>query len=272
VGLDRSWLAIAAVWVASASTFAFVATASTGPTYLASLAASLAVETAFFGLATSIHRDFHGLYFVHTLSAWVATLANRRLLERVARSRSDDSTIRAVSLVILAAALAWIMAMGYAIVSRVEPRPIEALGYNAHFLSVSFALAVVGLRFRFDTRRVLEVDGLSIRFEGRDLGAILSEREKIAMAAFASRPGEGISCADLNRLDCGGCDQSMKASSCRRYRKTQEAVASLGKLLYAFSIGRIEAPPRRNEVLRDGWRFISGKDVDVQSRPSPPTG
>ncbi len=161
----------------------------------------------------------------------------------------------------------WIILMGYAIATRAEPRPMQALAYNLYNLVLVLLIFSLSRSIRKETYHTLLVGSNSVKVDGRDLTAYVGKRKADLVAAFASAPDRTLRCPEIQAIlgegplsqddpsceDCGGTDT--KATLCKKYRNTYNNILDLKKLLEFLEIGTITAPDNKRKVLAEGWKM-----------------
>jgi hypothetical protein len=160
--------------------------------------------------------------------------------------------------------------MGYAIVTRAEPRPIEAMIYNAYNIPLSLVLLLVSRGVERRALRTLSIGAGGVTVDGKPIDTMLGERRSTLLAAFAAAPDRRLRCPDVHaalasrahapdrtpRASCEDCDANgMKATSCVDYRSAYNSLLDLKKTLEFLEIGSITSPDNKRRVLAEGWRL-----------------
>jgi Predicted nucleoside-diphosphate sugar epimerases len=231
-------------------------------------------------LGGTLHRDFFTAAFQFLIGAAIA------LLFRVyARSEPGKRLERDVAIgkggVILAAFYAeWVMLMGYAIATRAEPRPVEALVYNVYNLGQILAMLYLARNIDRRTHHLLMLSEQAILVDGRDIVPVIGRSQAEMLRAFARAPGTVLTCPEIQSIlragegqtpsedsGCAACAESgTKAALCAKYRSTYNNLLELKRLLEFLEIGDIVAPANRRKVLSEGWRFSLFEGARIEHR------
>ena len=176
----------------------------------------------------------------------------------------------------------WIILVGYAVVTRAEPRPIETLIYNAYNLPLVLVLFLASRGVERRAMRTLSIGAAGVEVDGKSIDAMLGERRAVLLAAFVAAPDRRLRCPDVQqalaarahggaaraaKTDCAACAASgMKATDCAEYRSAYNSLLDLKKLLEFLEIGSITAPDNRRLVLTEGWRLTLFENARIVLR------
>ena len=191
------------------------------------------------------------------------------------------------ALVIFSLWTLWLMLMSYTIVTREEPRWIEATAYNVvnGIIGIAFLVSAILLRER-SNRVVHMVDGV-LYLDDRSITAFLSPQENRIVSAFLLEPTHHQTCSSLLSLlkgigknghdnglpplegagDCEHCmDERWTASACPVYRNLKNRIADSKKYLELLQIGTI-VPVSENprDIKEKGWRLRFFDDIKCHS-------
>jgi len=215
-----------------------------------------------------IHRDFYSAAFMYIMATPVLVLYYMLSVQAVDPiSKGALGAFSTAGFILSVFYSQWIILMGYAISTRAEPRPMQALAYNLYNLVMVLLLFSLSRSIRKETYHTLLVGASAVTVDGRDLTGYVGKRKADLVAAFASAPDRTLRCPEiqailvegtLNQDDpscelCGGTDA--KATLCRKYRNTYNNILDLKKLLEFLEIGTITAPDNKRKVLAEGWKM-----------------
>ncbi len=215
-----------------------------------------------------IHRDFYSAAFMYILATPVLVFYYILLVQPAAPVSRGTLAVFSTSGFILSVFYSqWIILMGYAIATRAEPRPMQALAYNVYNLILVLVLFSLSRSMRRETYHTLRVGSSSVTADGRDLSSYVGKRKADLVAAFASAPDRTLRCPEIQAIlvegppnqdepsceSCGGTDT--KATLCKKYRNTYNNILDLKKLLEFLEIGTITAPDNKRKVLEEGWKL-----------------
>lgn len=237
------------------------------------IARLLAVTGAHTGIAIVLgilaHRDYFTAAFqslmtvpaVFFLWYWTDGAALRRGTAR--------KGVSALPLILAAFYTQWIFLMGYAIATRAEPRPIEAIFYNLYNLALVFSLVFSSWKIDLLGTKEVLCGERTLLVDGRDLSETAGKKKMELLHRFTEDQERKLTCAKINRArgECGivqglGCDpETAKATACLQYRLTYNQILELKKFLESLGLGSITSPEHRRNVLREGWSLIPFEGV-----------
>ena len=215
-----------------------------------------------------IHRDFYSAAFMYIMATPVLVLYYVLWVQPSAPiSRGALAAFSTGGFILSVFYSQWIILMGYAIATRAEPRPMQALAYNLYNLVLVLLLLSLSRSIRKETYHTLLVGSSSVKVDGRDLTAYVGKRKADLVAAFASAPERTLRCPQIQAIlvegplnqddpsceSCGATDT--KATLCKKYRNTYNNILDLKKLLEFLEIGTIIAPDNKRKVLAEGWKM-----------------
>jgi len=172
--------------------------------------------------------------------------------------------------------------MGYAIVTRDEPRPVESLVYNVYNLVLVFLLLVVSRRLRYKATTSVDTEPDALRVNDKDFSQLFGAKKTRLVNAFASAEDRRLCCPDIQRIlrqddgkkddACERCrDGAMKATLCVRYRTTYNLVLDLKKNLESIEVGTITSNGNRRNILAEGWKLVLFENVRISVKKKPST-
>jgi len=209
-----------------------------------------------------INRDFFTATFQYILSLPAIFLFH---LWAAPSSAIQKNTLRSLSTAgfILAVLYSqWIMLMGYAIATRAEPRPIEALVYNVYNLLLVWVIVLMSRRIREKSGNTVLAGKSVLRIGDKDISTILGAKKVQLFHLFASAPNRHLRCAEIQV--CGECDEkTAKATLCPRYRHTYNMILDLKKILEFLEIGTITTALNRRDILTEGWKLVLFENVRI---------
>ena len=240
------------------------------------------LEAASILMGVAVHRDFFSPAFQYALSAPAVFLLALRSQRGSEISRGALRTLGRAGYVMAAFYAEWIILVGYAVVTRAEPRPIETLIYNAYNLPLVLVLFLASRGVERRAMRTLSIGAAGVEVDGKSIDAMLGERRAVLLAAFVAAPDRRLRCPDVQqalaarahggaaraaKTDCAACAASgMKATDCAEYRSAYNSLLDLKKLLEFLEIGSITAPDNRRLVLTEGWRLTLFENARIVLR------
>ena len=233
------------------------------------------------------HRDFYSYATQLILLSFLLVILK---LDTVFIVRNRTAVFKVITLACLVLFLTWIIwliAMAYAIVTRSDPRWIEATGYNlVNGLIGLMMLAVAGYVWN-KARKRLHFSGEGLYLDDRNISGMLSPQENRLIAAFLLADESSLTCRDLYSELKGSCDEDFKekttaepecrrclyenwtVTACSNYRNYKNRIKDSKKYLELLQIGTI-VPVSENprEIKEKGWRLRLFDDVHFQSTKS----
>ena len=228
-----------------------------------------------------IHRDYFSAFY-SSIAAWIVLLlywiGN---LPPFTLSRDMRRAIGQAALLAFFLFAIWIMMMGYAISTRQEPRPIEALAYNAYNMLAAFGMLVFSRQLIIGSYRIVVIGQDTIEIEGGlSLGGIVGEKGMKILRIFFGKVERGVTCSELSELiqkdtqaandsrnPCSTCTpDNMKATTCVAYRNLYNTILELRKVLEFVGIGTILPPQNKMKIREEGWRLVLFDGVRVHMR------
>lgn len=231
----------------------------------------------------SYHRDF----FVYTtelvLIYAIIFLTSLDNLDIVRRKIEVYQVISIGAISTFVMWTVWLMITGYAIISRIEPRWIEATGYNIVNGVIGLVLLVSAAVLREKSKRSLYIREGELYLDRRNLTNTLSPQECRIVCLFLTQPGHVLTCRSLienlraddlppgsipesrakTLLTCRECvEHGWTASSCSVYRNLKNRISDTKKYLELLQIGTI-VPVSENprEIKAEGWALRLFDDV-----------
>ena len=248
---------------------------------IASIFVSLLAQGTVVALGVLVHRDFFSAIF-QNLVAYLGLFLFWFYSHPVNRPQLRFLSHAGYGIFILFSQ--WIIMMGYAIVTRSEPRPIEALIYNSYngFLDVFIIVISRGLLLR--SRKTLTVGSEGVAVDGKAADYFLGKGSKALLLDFLEAEDHQLSCAAIQSqtflkrsrnqgtasVICTGCDpMDTKATLCAAYRRTYNRIHELKKLLELLEIGTIIPPKNKMRILSQGWKLMLFEGVRIERRNAP---
>ncbi len=162
--------------------------------------------------------------------------------------------------------LMWILLMGYAIVVRVEPRWIPSIAYNIINLCLCFFLYVTNLGLHTRTTRELLVTPSHLILDHLDITSLFNPSVMPIVYSLLLGKGEfHFTCRDGQKIlgkKSDVCDCS-KATLCDRYKYLYNRIHEVKRVFSALRLGVILDPPKRRDILTDGWIFRLDSSVTI---------
>lgn len=231
------------------------------------------LSLAMFFLGVSVHRDYFTAVFQYIFLIPAIFLYRMATVGELTLSRSLIRQIARVGYGIAIFYTQWVMLMGYAISSRAEPRPVEAVAYNVYNLVLVLVMFFLShmVEGRFFHQVSIGADSVSV--DGKNIATMLGQKKVRILRAFSTAENRTLRCQELQRLDDGGegtvdcdrcADEATKAALCRRYRATYNSLLEIKKVLEFFEIATLLPPDNKRRVLTDGWKLSFFENVRVR--------
>lgn len=250
-----------------------------------SIVASLLLLIAMAAVAaTWIHRDFHSYYAQVILLHGTLFLLTFDSLFSVRNKEIVYRLLFYAAAIVFGLMIVWLMLMSYAIVVRVEPRWIEATGYNVVNALIVFLFIGSAASLRERAKRVVRLETGRVLVEGKDVSSILTSQERQLLAAFLASPGVSWNCKELSLVLAGktGVDRvlgkelarckecmanSWSPSKCSHYKNIKNRINDAKKYLELLGVGTIvPATAELRRIKEAGWRLRIFDDVRVLDR------
>ena len=220
------------------------------------------------------HRDFHSYGTQIILLSFLLFILK---LDDISIVRHRTALYKVLTLAVIAMFMlwaVWLMMMGYAIVTRAEPRWIESTGYNLINVLIGLTMLVVAGYVWNRTRKRLHFKGELLHLDERDISKMLSPQECSIINAFLSAPDNALTCKELyNELKdldsepaCTKCmNENWTATGCPSYRNYKNRINDIKKYLELLQIGTV-VPVSENprEIKEKGWRLRLFDDIHYQ--------
>ncbi|GAB6089205.1 hypothetical protein [Spirochaeta dissipatitropha] len=224
------------------------------------------VFAAIFWGAYWIHRDFYSLLFLYVIIFFILIMIRLPYLKLIRNKKRVYTAIRAAAWGIFFTFSIWLIFMGYAIVTRSEPRWIESIAYN--FLAMIIlgilvaSISILGEQIN----RVFMLSGKDILLDDRNLGDYFTGKEKEILESFARAPEHQLNCSELlgGQIDtCRQClDEGWTATHCKGYRNLKNQITLVKKYLELLEIGTlVTVSDNYRENKRRGWKLRFFDDV-----------
>lgn len=234
-----------------------------------------------------LHRDFFTAAFQYVVTYPLALILYARFIRRAKTDKDTAKLLANTGIIVSGFHMEWIMLMGYAIVSRAEPRPIESMIYNLYNILLTTFLFFVSRSLKRTTIHTLTASPEGMKLGEKDITSLAGLKRTRLLHAFATAEGRRLRCPDIQRIlygavsgeagepngkgehagpDCAHCDpESAKAAQCGRYRSTYNSILELKKLIEFLEIGTIVSGENRRHVLEDGWRLVPFEGARIRT-------
>jgi hypothetical protein len=263
-------IALAAL-ILGAAAYRLVFAVSRPSLFVVVLGATVAVLVlASMAMGVLVHRDFFTAAFQYSLGAFIAVMYS--IAARPGPSLSRDQGLkRALSragFIVSFFYVEWIMLMGYAIVTRAEPRPIEAIVYNVYNLAQVLVLLLASRWVERTSFHTVTIEEEALDFDGRDIVPMLGQKKAALFRGFALAPDRRLRCFEIQAFfrgetedaaaeRCVSCtERTTKVALCTRYRNTYNSILELKRVMEFLEIGTITAPENKRRILTDGWKLV----------------
>ncbi len=231
--------------------------------------------------ALFIHRDFLTVTFQLIIIGWILFIGRIDLFitsDMDRRLVRWTSRITMVSIIVL---FLWLLLMGYAIVTRQEPRWFESTFYNVYNFLLIVILGTELIRLRHRLGRIVSVSVDRLWLDDYELTPLMNRSAIRILYFLAGKPDRRGRCAEIHAfldqysaqsgaLDCAGCTDSFaKATLCPGYKHIYNCLLNVKKFLDVFEIGTIQPPRNKRRILQEGWRLAISPDVTLERRDLP---
>ncbi len=216
-----------------------------------------------------VHRDYFSAAFQYVMGVPVALLfllVSRMSVSNLPFRRETTHSFGTAGYVLASAYGLWVMMMGYAVVTRAEPRPVESMMYNVLNLCLIVSLVILSRDIRLRGRTRVECSSGGLLLDGKDVLSAFGVKKAGIFYAFASADNRTLRCSEINALlspdgteyaDCAHCDgENTKAALCKRYRTTYNVILELKKTLELLEIGSVTSSENRRLILTEGWKLV----------------
>jgi len=227
---------------------------------------------------TGLHRDFYSAAFQYVLSAPVVLFAYI-VAGNSSKEQLPRGTLIALSLggMVLSVLYAqWIIFMGYSIVVRLEPRPLQAMVYNLYNIALVLLLFLFSRVVGIKAYRTMVIVQQQAYVDGKDLSQLVGDQKAALIVFFARSPNLTLRCAELQVLsatvaslmDRDKCEQCVnnntKATLCPKYRNMYNNILEIKKALEFLDIGTITGPDNKRSVLDEGWKLCLFQNTRIK--------
>lgn len=217
----------------------------------------------------AIHPDFFSIPFMVIVQALCVVLWKGELFYGPSAFSPGRTAFFRFGLAASVVLTAWIMLMGWALVSRSEPRWMESLLYNVYNALLAGVLYFLTIRSYGSSSRGLRVGPSSFMVDGLDFGPVIGPVACQAAAMLIER-ADRISCEEL-RLGLKGepciCEFRNRPGFCADYSAMYNAVSKARRLIEALRVGTVESIPEQHGSSRQSWRFIPAEGVEALANP-----
>lgn len=215
------------------------------------------------------HRDYQSLLF-QLILVFIAAALLQIPEFRISRNKKQIyKTTCYFVMIIFTIFLFWLMLMGYAIVTRSEPRWIESTAYNfvGAFISLVMLMCAVALHHR--TYQVFESTGNSIVWNDDDISDHFTQAEKSVLLTYVHNP-ESCTCNTLTGIiepeETGQCrvciEKGWSAINCKNFRKVKKYTLAIKKYLELLGVGTIVQVSEKYHLIKQyGWKLRYFDDV-----------
>jgi len=224
-----------------------------------------------FSLAVLIHQDFFSTGFMFIVQMVILRLFLHPVFREGPELAAARTRFFVFGLVFCVLFSLWIILMGFALVTRQEPRWWESLLYNSYnaVLAAFSYWATLRVADRpprkvISTPEFFSVDQLdfsAVIGQGGCLCAwyLLGSSERVTCSALLSKEG---------RQQCLRCTEA-KVSQCTAYKSLYNNMRLVRRLFEALQLGTIRGPEERSSVASQGWKFHPRAKIEFEDGPSP---
>ena len=227
------------------------------------------LATAVFWAASVSHRDYHTILFQFQLLLVSAMLLQLPEFGIVRDRKKIYRALVTATFAVFFAFSVWLIFMGYAIVTRTEPRWIEATVYNFVGALILLVMLFSAVALRHKAYRILYLNNQEIIWEDRVISNELTGKEKEVLLLYLQNL-ESCNCAQLTAAissrtpeSCRECHENgYSAIDCTAFRQAKKYTAALKRVLELLGAGTI-VPVSDNyrEIKQKGWRIRFFDDV-----------
>lgn len=272
--------ALAAAIIGALAFRAALAVRGAMPFVFAQGAATLLLVGASIAAGVLVNRDFFTAAFQYLPCTLIAV--QYRLATRPRTSLGiSPAVLRGIGragVVVSVLYAEWLMLMGYAIVVRAEPRPIEAMLYNVYNLAQVLILFIASRWAERNAFHTVRIEGEAVEIDGRGIAGILGQKKAAIFRLLALAPERRLRCPEIQAFfregaetaasgRCAGCTEATtKVALCAKYRNTYNSILELKRVLEFLEIGTIATPENKRRILSDGWKLALFESVRIVVR------
>lgn len=235
-------------------------------------AGSLALSWGGAALASfAIHQDFFSTGFMAVAQMTALALLKAEGMTGSSRHQGHRYQFFLFGMVASTVVTIWIMLMGYALVTRQEPRWWESLIYNGYNMVLAAFLYFATLRLAGPAVRSIVSRQDVLAIDGFELSEILGESG--CLCAWHLLRECRVSCLDITGPGglkaCTECAEP-KISLCTKYRSLYNSMRLVRKCFEAFRIGTVQDAEDRPDAFDRGWVFIPSAPYRLERSGSDP--
>lgn len=242
---------------------------------LCAVISSISQLLFFIIIAITVHRDYFSVIFQLLIMYSLIFLYKYRLFISGLQKKSQINRIYISSIMLFSFSFVWLLMMGYAIVTRQEPRWIEAIFYNIYLAVLVLLILIFSLSVKSGLYRKVIISDDKIRIDDYDLTEVLGTINLCIIRLFLSCENERVNCAVIlnncfSTLDENPCDECLqnknKVSLCPKYRNIYNRILEIKKLFESLEIGTIIFPDNKMKILQEGWKIRFFDDIRILSK------
>lgn len=225
-----------------------------------------------------IHRDF--LTMVFQLFIMYPLILFSRYKVAFAEPQEVIQSRRMYNLSVIFFVLwsVWLLLMGYALVTRQEPRWAESLIYNVYILILILMIFIHLLKFRSRMYRRVYITSAKIMIDNYDFTGFLGKVNLNIIHIFILNNNKNVTCSIIsssfsvrdqnnglsNKWNCAEClINGNKATLCSRYKTIYNKILNIKKLFESLEIGTIISPDNKMNILTKGWKLRFFDDIRI---------
>ena len=223
-----------------------------------------------------IHRDFLAMVFQLFIMYPLILFSQNDIIFSGPQAVIQSRRMYNLSVIFFVLWSVWLLMMGYALVTRQEPRWAESLMYNIYTLILILMTFIHLLKFRSRMYRRVYISSTTIRIDNHDFTEFLGKVNFNIIHTFILNYNKNVTCFMLipcltdrdqnntlsSQLDCEEClSRKSKVTLCSKYKNIYNRILEIKKLFESLEIGTIISPDNKMKILTEGWKLRFFDDI-----------
>lgn len=214
----------------------------------------------------TIHEDYFSYFSMALFQMIVLVFFKFDTLFPELQLSESRTKVYFLGLLLLAIFTLWIILMGFALVTRQEPRWWESFIYNLYNMGLAGVLVFATLEVAKLPKRVVQTSRQSLIVDELDFSQVLGPGGCLAAWSLLVHK-EPVTCARImqktGQLGCLTCHEE-KAQRCPIFKDLFNQMRLVRRLLEALRLGIVRGPDEKKNVpLLQGWVFLRNGELEV---------
>lgn len=219
----------------------------------------------------SIHEDYFSYFSMALFQMIILVFLRFDTLFPELQLSENRTKVYFLGLLLLAIFTLWIILMGFALVTRQEPRWWESFIYNLYNMGLAGVLVFATLEVAKLPKRIVQTSKLSLIVDDLDFTQVLGPGGCLA-AWYLLVHREPVTCSRITQksgqLSCLTCHEE-KAQRCPIFIELFNQMRMVRRLLEALRLGIVRGPDERKNIpLLQGWVFLKNGELEVMDLES----